>query len=106
LQHTPAGGTITLRAETTPRALTLTVADDGSGISPEHLPHIFDRFYRADRARTRSAPATTGARHPGAGGSGLGLAISAAIVEAHGGTVTAESPGEGQGSTFTIRLPR
>jgi signal transduction histidine kinase len=70
------------------------VADTGEGISPEDLTHVFDRFYRVDRARERSANST-----------GLGLAIVKATVEAHGGEVQASSPGPGLGSTFTISLP-
>jgi two-component system sensor histidine kinase BaeS len=69
------------------------VADTGAGISAEDLPHVFDRFWRADKARTR-----------GTGGSGLGLAIVRKLAEAHGGTVAAASL-PGQGSTFTLRLP-
>lgn len=94
LQHTPAGGTITAQVEQGPGAIYLRVQDTGAGIAPEHLVHVFDRFYRADRARSRDS-----------GGTGLGLAIVRAIVEAHGGTVTAASQGPGRGSTFTIKLP-
>lgn len=101
LRHTPAGGTISLRAghaevpEGGGAHLWLAVQDTGEGIPPEHLPHLFDRFYRADSARSRAA-----------GGAGLGLAIVRAIVEAHGGQVSAASDGvPGQGSTFTVRLP-
>jgi two-component system, OmpR family, sensor kinase len=71
------------------------VRDSGIGIAPEHLPHVFERFYRADNARTRD----------GAGGSGLGLAIADAIIRAHGGRITVESK-LGQGSTFSTWLPR
>ena len=74
----------------------LAVVDSGDGISPENLPHIFERFYRADPARSRA---------PGSSGSGIGLTISRALVEAHGGGLSAASAGEGKGSTFTIRLP-
>ncbi len=70
------------------------MADSGSGIAPEHLPLVFDRFFRTDRARDRES-----------GGAGLGLAIAKAIVEAHGGAVVAESLGQGRGSTFTMTLP-
>lgn len=100
LRHTPAGGTISLRAylehkEGQEDHLCLEVGDTGEGISPKDMPYIFDRFYRADRARSRST-----------GGAGLGLAIVRAIVEAHGGQVSAASEGvPGQGSTFTVRLP-
>ena len=70
------------------------VVDTGDGVAPEHLPHLFDRFYRADTARDR--------RH---GGSGIGLAIARALVEAHGGGISVTSPGPGHGTTFTVRLP-
>jgi len=95
LRHTPEGGTITVGAEAGAETVKLTVADTGEGIAPEHLPHIFDRFYRTDPARTRDK-----------GGSGLGLAITRAIVEAHGGKISAASSGvPGKGTTFTIELP-
>jgi signal transduction histidine kinase len=95
LRHTPAGGTITLRAASGPDAVELAVADTGDGIPAEHLPHVFDRFYRTDPARSRDR-----------GGAGLGLAIARAIVEAHGGKISAASQGvPSQGSVFTIRLP-
>jgi len=98
VRHTPSGGTITVRAAYAPGSrgnpahVWLAVQDNGEGIPAEHLPHIFERFYRADRAR-------------GEGGAGLGLAIARAIVEAHGGQISAQSDGvPGHGSTFTIRL--
>jgi heavy metal sensor kinase len=95
LRYTPEGGTITLsaRADRPAQAAVLEVADTGVGIPPPDLPHIFDRFYRADRARTRDT-----------GNSGLGLAIAHAIVQAHQGSITAESA-LGQGTRFVIRLP-
>jgi signal transduction histidine kinase len=71
----------------------LVVADTGVGIPVQHLPHLFERFYRVDVARSRDA-----------GGSGLGLAICKSIIDAHGGTITVESTPD-QGSTFTVRLP-
>jgi signal transduction histidine kinase len=71
----------------------ITVADTGPGIDPAHLPHIFDRFYRLDPARSRSD-----------GGAGLGLSISRWIAEAHGGTIEAESSA-GEGTRFTVRIP-
>lgn len=96
IRHTPPGGTVTLRGGADGISVWLAVSDTGEGISAEDLPHVFDRFYRADRARARST-----------GGSGLGLAIARAIVTAHGGEISAASEGiAGQGSTFTIRLPR
>ena len=72
------------------------VTDTGEGIAPEHLPHVFERFYRAEESRSRSE-----AR----GGSGVGLAISRALVEAMGGGIWAESRGPGKGATFKFTLP-
>lgn len=94
VHHTPAGGTITVRVTGGDDRATIEVADTGTGIGPEHLPHVFERFYRADPAR----------RH--ARGSGIGLTISRAIVQEHDGTLTATSPGEGRGATFRLELPR
>ncbi|QCU79746.1 HAMP domain-containing histidine kinase (plasmid) [Citricoccus sp. SGAir0253] len=96
LRHTPPGGTVTLRA-TAPRPgrLAVTVVDTGEGIAPEHLPQIFERFYRGDTARDRDQ-----------GGAGIGLAIARALVEAHGGTMVAASTGPGHGAAFTVDLPR
>jgi signal transduction histidine kinase len=92
LRHTPAGGRITLVAEQAPAVTRLRVTDTGVGIAPEHLPHIFDRFYKADPSRSAS-------------GSGLGLSIVKAIVERHGGRVSARSAA-GEGTAFEIELPR
>jgi signal transduction histidine kinase len=95
LRHTPANGTITVSIQPGPETISLCIADTGDGIPPEHLPHIFDRFYRTDSARSRDR-----------GGAGLGLAIARAIVEAHGGQIKATSQGmPGQGSQFTVSLP-
>jgi signal transduction histidine kinase len=95
LRHTPAGGEIVLSAEFDAAAhrIHLAVQDTGVGIAPDALPHIFDRFYRADKSRERTE-----------GESGLGLAIAKSIVRAHGGTIKAESAPE-EGTTFTISLP-
>ena len=92
LRHTPSGEDIILRAGAENGEACLAVIDHGVGIAPEHLPRLFDRFYRVDTARTRTH-----------GGAGLGLSIVKAIVEAHDGTVVVESK-LGVGSTFTLRL--
>jgi signal transduction histidine kinase len=93
IRHTPSGGVIELRAEMDGGSAVLSVTDSGGGIAPEHLPHVFDRFYKVDPARTA-----------GGGGSGLGLSIARAIVERHGGTIGATSvPGR---TAFTIVLPQ
>ena len=89
LRHTPDGGEIALSATRDGRHTRLGVKDSGPGIAPEHLSLIFDRFYKADAARAT-------------GGSGLGLSIAKAIVEAHGGTITARNDG---GALFEIVLP-
>jgi signal transduction histidine kinase len=95
LRHTPEGGRVRLAAEAAADGTRLAVRDTGPGIPPEHLPHIFERFYKADASRSASALA----------GSGLGLSIVQAIVERHGGTVTASNAPEG-GATFEITIPR
>jgi signal transduction histidine kinase len=95
LQHTPSGGTITIWAMQDSDYANVSLADTGTGISPQDLPRIFERFYRSDRARGRPTDSQ---------GTGLGLAIAKSIVEAHGGTVQVESQ-LGRGSVFTIRLP-
>jgi signal transduction histidine kinase len=94
LRHTPTGGLVTVTTRHAAGHVEIRVADTGTGIAPDHLPHIFERFYRADTARDRDH-----------GGSGIGLAIVHAIVTAHGGYVRADSPGPGRGATVTITLP-
>jgi two-component system sensor histidine kinase BaeS len=93
-RHTPDGGTITIGAKPENQYLTVWISDTGTGIDPNDLPHIFERFYRADRARTTTT-----------GGSGLGLAIVKAILTAQGGTIRAESqPGQGTRIVFTLPI--
>ena len=94
LRYTPAGGRITLAATPTERTVQIRVADTGCGIAPEHLPHIFERFYRADPARGREN-----------GNAGLGLSIAKGLVEAMGGRIAVEST-VGVGTTVVISLPR
>jgi two-component system sensor histidine kinase BaeS len=94
LRHTPSGGRVCVWARSQNGTLMIAIVDTGDGIAAEHLDRIFERFYRADPARSRAS-----------GGTGIGLAIVRAIVEAHGGTVLASSAGHGQGATFTITLP-
>lgn len=96
LQHTPENGSVVIAARQVNGEVQISVHDTGIGIHPEHLSHLFDRFYRVDASRSRRA----------GGGSGIGLTIARAIVEAHGGRIFAESAGEGKGSTFTFTLPR
>ncbi|WP_328603876.1 HAMP domain-containing histidine kinase [Amycolatopsis sp. NBC_00345] len=93
VRHTPSGGTVTVTGRRDGDDVVFEVADTGVGIAPEDLPHVFDRFWRADRSRTR-----------GSGGSGLGLAIVRNLAEAHGGTVAVTSTPD-HGSTFTLRFP-
>jgi signal transduction histidine kinase len=96
VRHTPAGGTVTVRAEVVGDDILLSVEDTGPGIPPEHLPRVFDRFYKVDESRT-------GTTMPS--GSGLGLSIVQAIIARHGGSVTALNRPEG-GARFEIRLPK
>lgn len=91
IRYTPQGGTVTLSTRVEQGRPEISVSDTGIGIPAEHLPHLFDRFYQVDRARS-------------SGGSGLGLAIARQIVDAHNGTLTVDSV-SGQGSTFRIVLP-
>jgi signal transduction histidine kinase len=93
LTYTDTNGTVTLLLEKTSTHALLRVRDTGCGIPTEHLPHIFERFYRVDRARSRSV-----------GGAGLGLAITQWIVTMHEGTMTVESH-PGKGSQFSVTLP-
>ena len=93
VKYTPSGGAISVGWRGATHDVALWVSNSGAGIAAEHLPHLFDRFYRVDEARSRAA-----------GGTGLGLAISRWITEAHGGALTVEST-LGKGSTFTVRLP-
>lgn len=92
LQHTPAGGLIRLEAEVQPRSIRVAVTDTGSGIAPEHLPHVFERFYRSERSRER------------AGGAGLGLAIARALIEAQHGQITIDSQ-TAVGTRVIVTLP-
>jgi histidine kinase len=94
LQYTPSGGRVCLSARREGDRVRFSVEDTGTGIPPEHLPHIFERFYRVDKSRSRVG-----------GGSGIGLTIARHLVEAHGGQIQAASEGRGQGSTFSFTLP-
>ncbi len=95
LEHTPGGGRVLVSVAATNGNVDLRVADSGSGIAPSDLPHVWERFYRADTSRGRNGNGD---------GAGLGLAITRGIVEAHGGSVEAISGG-GDGATFVLRLP-
>jgi heavy metal sensor kinase len=91
--YSPTGENVTVRVSKAPPWIEIQIIDTGGGIAPEHLPHLFERFYRVDKARSRAH-----------GGSGLGLSIVKALVEAHCGSVSVSSE-VGHGSTFTVRLP-
>jgi len=92
LRHTSSGGVIELAARAEGESIVLSVVDSGAGIAAEHVPYVFDRFYKADAARKHNA-----------GGSGLGLSITKAIVQRHGGSIHVDSvPGR---TAFTIVLP-
>lgn len=95
LRATPAGGQVHVRAQADVDLVTIEVTDTGVGIAPEHLPHLFERFYRVDKARSRTL-----------GGHGIGLTICKAMVESHGGHIWAASDGLGKGATFAFTLPR
>ncbi|MHB1130961.1 MAG: sensor histidine kinase [Chloroflexota bacterium] len=92
IKFTPPGGSVSLAADISASTVTISVADTGVGIAPDDLPRIFERFYKADRARA-------------SGGTGLGLAIAKHLVRAHGGSIWAESAGPGRGSRFAFTLP-
>jgi signal transduction histidine kinase len=93
LHYTPSGGRVSVRLERLGNDLCIQIQDTGVGISAEHLPHIFERFYRVDKSRSRVG-----------GGSGIGLTIAKHLIEAHGGAITVTSPGPNQGSTFIFTL--
>ena len=93
IQHTPVDGKVKIEVKVDGNEAILTVTDNGAGIAAEHIPHLFERFYRIDVGRSRSR-----------GGSGLGLAICKSLIEVHGGQITCESK-LNKGATFTVRLP-
>jgi signal transduction histidine kinase len=93
IRHTPAGGEIDVSIDQVGPNVHLTVRDTGEGIAPEHLPHVFERFYRAGAARDRAS-----------GGTGLGLSIAQSIARHHGGGISVESE-TGVGTAFTVSLP-
>ena len=94
IKFTPGGGCVTVRMRVAEEVVALEVEDTGIGIAPDLLPHIFDQFTQGvSRAADRSR------------GLGLGLAIARHLIELHGGAIAAASPGEGRGTTFTVRLP-
>lgn len=94
MQYTPVGGQVTILSRRDQGEVQISVVDTGIGIPADHLPHLFTRFYRVDKSRSRQA----------GGGSGIGLTIARHLVEAHGGRIWAESRGDGMGSSFTITL--
>lgn len=94
IRYTPAGGLVMLRAERLAEQVSIEVSDTGLGISPQQLPHVFDRFWRAEQSRSRMS-----------GGSGLGLAIARHLIEAQDGTIRVHSSPHGGGTVFTITMP-
>lgn len=92
-RHSPVGGVVTIRARAHDDDVAIQVIDTGEGIPADQLPHVFERFYRGDAARSSDR------------GSGIGLTIAQAIAHAHGGHISAHSDGPGRGATFTLRLP-
>ena len=94
IKFTPTGGRVTVQLTQVDRDAQIQVSDTGKGIHPEFLPHVFELFRQQDSSTTRQF-----------GGLGLGLAIARQVIEAHGGTITAASAGQGQGATFTVQLP-
>jgi len=95
LRYTPSGGRVEVAVERQEDDVVFRVRDTGVGVAPEHLPHLFERFYRVDKARSRDA-----------GGSGIGLTIARSLVEAMGGRIWADSPGLGKGTTLSFTLPK
>jgi PAS domain S-box-containing protein len=94
IKFTPAGGTVSLRTRRDHGSIVISVQDTGIGIAPEHLPHVFQRFWQAHTGASREF-----------GGLGIGLTLSRHLVEMHGGTIAVDSPGPGRGATFTVLLP-
>lgn len=94
LRHTPAGGRVAVSTRRRGNEVELVVRDNGEGIPSDQVRRVFERFYRVDAGRSRAR-----------GGSGIGLTIARALVEVHGGRITAESPGPGRGAAFTVTLP-
>jgi signal transduction histidine kinase len=94
IRHSPPNSTITVRTTESTNSVECSVSDQGTGIPSEHLPYIFERFYRVDKSRNRKD-----------GGTGLGLAIARALIHAQGGHISAQSS-EGKGTTITFWLPR
>jgi len=94
IKFTPAGGTVSLRTRRDHGSIVISVEDTGIGIAPEHLPHVFQRFWQAHTGASREF-----------GGLGIGLTLSRHLVEMHGGTIAVDSLGPGRGTTFTVLLP-